>query len=417
MFRLQGTPFLPGHARGRLQRGPGDAAASIVTLRQQDLPYAGPAPLGVIVVDGAPLSHPLLRLRALGVPMVLVDAAAAARLPYGEIIALDGEAGTISTDPSAPVEAEPAAPPRGQPLLTRNGTAIELCASISHAADARAAVARGAAAIGLLRSEYVFHASGVRPDTAFLQAALGAVCEAARPLGVTIRLIDIAADKRPPWLKAMPGLAGVLGLQGARLYELEPVRSVLHAELAAVDTLAERFELQLLIPYLTQLEELERTRAAISARLGRPLPVGAMLETPAAALAAGSWMEAADFVALGCNDLMQALFAADRDQPALHRLLDAYSPVLYRFLRGVAVEAGERVREILVCGLLAQLPRVLPLLLGLGYRRFSVDPALIPWLARTVQATSLDEAGAQAASACAARHSAELRSLLGLASG
>ncbi len=414
MFRLQGTPFLPGHAQGCLQRGPGQAPAGIITLRQDDLPFAGPAPLGVIIVDGAPLSHPLLRLRALGVPMVLLDAAAAAQLPYGETIALDGQSGMISTELPGRVEAEPAAPPPARPVRTRDGTAVELCASISHAADARSAVARGAAAIGLLRSEYVFHASGALPDAAFFRTELGAVCEAAQPLGVTVRLVDIATDKRPPWLKALPGLAGVLGLQGARLYESEPVRSVLHAELDALDALAERFELQLLIPYLTRLEELEHTRAAIAARLRHPLRVGAMLETPAAALAVASWMKTADFVALGCNDLMQALFAADRDLPALRHLLDAYSPVLYRFLRGVADEARGRAKEILVCGLLAQLPGVLPLLLGLGYRRFSVDPVMIPWLARTVGATAIDDATSLAATACTLRHGAELRSLLGL---
>lgn len=388
-----------------------------MTLRQEDLPFSGPAPSGVIVVEGAPFSHPLLRLRALGVPIVLLDAAAAARLPYGQPVALDGMAGTISTELSAHTLAEPPAPPPAQPVHTRDGTAIELCASISNAADARSAVARGAAAIGLLRSEYVFHASGARPDAAFFQAELGAVCEAARPLAVTVRLVDIAADKRPPWLKPAPGLAGILGLQGARLYESEPVRSVLRAELDALAALAPRYALGVLIPYLTQLEELERTRQAIKARLPPALPVGAMLETPAAALAVASWMETADFVALGCNDLMQGLFAADRDQPALRHLLDPYCPTLYRFLRQVAQEAGGRVKEILVCGLLSQLPGVLPLLLGLGYRRFSVDPAMIPWLAEAIATTTMPPAIARSEAACGARHAAEVRILLGLPPG
>lgn len=417
-FRLQGTAFLPGRVRGSLRRGPADGAAtSIVTLRQGDLPFAGAPPRGVIVVDGAPFSHPLLRLRALGVPIVLVDAAAAAQLPYGEEIVLDGGAGVISTDLSQSVPVEPPAPSCARAVCTTDGAAIELCASISHAADARRAVERGAAAIGLLRSEYLFPATGAQPDAAFLEAALTSVCEAAAPLALTVRLVDIAADKRPPWMGELPGLAGVLGLQGARLYDMEPVRSVFWAELDAMAALAHRFDLRILIPYLTQLEELEELRKTILTRLPRPLPVGAMLETPAAALAAATWMGTADFVALGCNDLMQCLFAADRDQPALRHLLDPYSPTLYRFLRHVAQEAGARVDQILVCGLLAQLPGVLPLLIGLGYRRFSVDPAMIPWLAQTTAAISLPRAAAHADMACSAGHAVEVRALLGLAAG
>lgn len=184
------------------------------------------------------------------------------------------------------------------------------------------AVFRGDSTIGLVRSEYLFPSSGEQPGAAFLQAALRQVCEAARPLPVTVRLLDIAGDKRPPWLNELPGLAGVLGLQGARLYDIEPVRGVFHAELDALAALGGEYDLRMLIPYLTRLEELERWRQEITARLTEPMPVGAMLETPAAALAVANWLETADFVALGCNDLMQCLFAADRDQPALRHLLD-----------------------------------------------------------------------------------------------
>ena len=418
MFRLQGTSFFPGCVQGRLQKGlGGNAAAFIAVLTQQELPLFGPPPLGVIAAGSAPFSHPMLRLRALGVPIVLIEPSSMGQLPYGETILLDGSSGVISTELARPIAIEPAALSIGIAPTTAEGAAIELCASISSAAGARDAVAKGAAAIGLVRSEYLFPASGQQSDTAFLQAALREACEAAQPLAITVRLLDIAADKRPPWVGNVPGLAGVLGLQGARLYDFEPVRGVLHAELDAVAALVGQFDLRVLIPYLTQLEELERWREEIHARQPHPPPVGAMLETPAAALAVASWMQSADFVALGCNDLMQCLFAADRDQPALRHLLDPYCPTLYRFLRQLAQEAGAGAGSILVCGLLAQLPGVLPVLLGLGYRRFSVDPVMIPWLAATVRNTSLQQAKAEAATACAARHSAEVRELLRLPVG
>jgi phosphoenolpyruvate-protein kinase (PTS system EI component) len=225
-------------------------------------------------------------------------------------------------------------------------------------------------------------------------------------------LFDIAGDKRPPWFGNPPGLAGVLGLQGARLYNIEPMRSVLYAEFDALAALAPRYPLRVLIPYLTQLEELEYWRGEIAARIS--LPVGAMLETPAAALAVASWLKTADFAALGCNDLMQCLFASDRDQPELAHLLDPYCPTLYRFLRQVASEAGAASASLQVCGLLAQLPGVLPLLLGLGYRVFSVDPLVIPWLAQASREVSMVDCERKAEAACSARHSREVRALLGL---
>lgn len=413
MSRIQGMPFLPGSVQGRLQTGTaGDLATAILALTQQELPFQGQTPCGLIVIGGAPFSHPMLRLRALGVPIVAIEPSRAGDLPYGEMIRLDGGSGLISTDVSEPAIAEP--PPAGTRLTTDDGTRIQLYASIGGVSGATAAVSKNAAGIGLVRSEYLFPPSSQQPDAAFMTAALRQICEAAHPLAVTVRLLDIADDKRPPWLGELPGVGGVLGLQGARLYGIEPVRNVFHAELDAIAELADQYDLRMLIPYLTRLEELEHWRHEIRARVPTATPLGAMLETPAAAMAVADWLKVADFVALGCNDLMQCIFGADRDQPALRHLLDPYCPTLYRFLRQVALEADAATGTILVCGLLSQLPGVLPLLVGLGYRRFSVDPAMIPWLADTVRRISLQDARTQAAAACAARHSAEVRELLRL---
>jgi len=125
-------------------------------------------------------------------------------------------------------------------------------------------------------------------------------------------------------------------------------------------------------------------------------------------------LDRAAFVALGCNDLMQTLFAADWDQPRLRRYLDPYAPVLYRFLGQVAASAEGRLDRVQVCGLLPQIRGVLPLLLGLGYRAFSVDTVMIPWLARVVRTTRLSDARALVERACLSRNARELRALLNL---
>ena len=408
-FRLRGLSYFPGYAQGRLLKGATDnASAAIVLLTQHDLPFHGATPRGIILVDVAPFSHPVLRLRTLDVPIVLIESADVPQIPCDEELFLDGASGLITTSITA------RSVPPSAAAVTSDGIQVELSASIGSVAGAYSAVKSGAASIGLLRSEYLFPSSGKQPDVAFLQSALSAVCEAARPLPLTVRLLDIASDKRLPWLGELPGVVTVLGLQGARLYEFEPVHAVLRAQLAALAQLAGEYRLSVLIPYLTQLEELERWHGEILAGISPPIPVGAMLETPAAALAIAQWMQVADFVALGCNDLMQCLFAADRDQPALSHLLDPYSPTLYRFLRQIAHDAGAGSSRILVCGLLSQLTGVLPILIGMGYRRFSVDPAMIPWLAAALKTETLAAAGARAEAACIARYSAEVKEMLGL---
>lgn len=418
MFALNAIPYVPGRARGVLRFGPAAAAPGcVVALRQQELGALGGRPAGVILVDAAPFSHPALRLLSQAIPAVLAGQSQLAGLADGDEILLDGRSGLLlSPVPQAPADvAEPPACDAGKPVFTRDGCAVELRASIGSAAGACDAVTQGAAAVGLVRTEYLFPGNGTRPDTEFLSVAFEEICRSAAPLPVTFRLVDVAGDKIPPWLAGVPGVAGALGLQGARLYAAGPVRRVYLAELEALGRLAGRYRFAVLLPYVASLPELEALVAEIRQHLPPAVPVGVMLETPAAALAAGDLLEAADFAALGCNDLMQCLFAADRDLPALRAWLDPHAPVLYRFLRGVIDQAGRAAGALQVCGLLSQWPGILPLLVGLGYRNFSVDPVMIPWLAQGVRQTDTADAARLADAACAARRPDELRRLLAAA--
>jgi phosphoenolpyruvate-protein kinase (PTS system EI component) len=412
-------PFAPGRAQGRVVRDPAQATDKTVLLvAQAHLADVRLRPAALLVSGGAPFSHSMIRLLALGVPVVIISPAAATELPEGADVAVDGVSGYIlAADRNlAPLAAPPAAPRSGSPVLSADGQPVALRASVADAAGAARALGQGAAGIGLVRSEFIQPASGERPDAAFYLGAFRELCEAARPLPVTVRLIDIAADKHPAWLAPVAGMQGALGLQGIRLYDLDPVREVVHAQLDAVARLAPDFELSLLLPYVVRVEEFWQWRTEIEGALPAPLAVGSMIETPAAALAIPEILACADFVALGCNDLMQCLFAADRDIPEVAPVLDPYAPVLFRFLSQTIAAAGDQAERIQVCGLLAQLPGILPILLGMGYRTFSVEPFLIPWLAQTVSATDTSEAGLLAAAACAAADSDTVRTLVALGS-
>jgi phosphoenolpyruvate-protein kinase (PTS system EI component) len=187
------------------------------------------------------------------------------------------------------------------------------------------------------------------------------------------------------------------------------------AQLQALGPLSRRFRIGLLLPNVDTVEQFEHWRDSINEALpASGIRVGAMLETGGAALAVDQYLAVADLVGFGLNDLMQSLFGADRDLPAVRAQLDPYAPALYRFLRLAAELAGQGVKRVQLCGILPQLPGIMPVLLGLGYRTFSVDVAHAPHLARTVATRSSADDRGLAEAVCAAASGRAVADLLGL---
>jgi phosphoenolpyruvate-protein kinase (PTS system EI component) len=383
-------------------------------LTQQEVGELDIRPAGIMVIDGAPLSHPMIRLLTLGIPTLLLDGDTVNKLEQGEEVVIDGLQGTIiKASESAPETAPAPEPPTaGEAIALNDGSHACLCASIFNTDDAALAVKQGAAAIGLVRTEFLLPEQGGLPDAAFYESTLRELCQSARPLPVTLRLPDIAPDKHVPWLEPLAGMSGPLGMQGVRLYDMEPVQGVLRALLQAISKVADDYELRLLLPYVTSREEFCYWRGSVEQQLHRDLPIGTMAESPAAVLAMPHWFEVADFVAIGCNDLMQCLFAADRDIAEVHRYLDPHSPELFRFLDQAAKAASDHIDSIQLCGLLPQLPAVLPVLLGMGFRVFSVAPVMIPYLAKITSETRLPQAEELTQRVCLAKDSRQVRELL-----
>jgi len=418
----QGTPYVPGIARGRVRFGGANGEAGCVrVLGPAELAAvrADRLPAAVVAVAGAPLSHPMIRLFGLGVPTVILAPEQAAALPPGQALAVDGAAGRITLPECLPegAQTEPAPLQAGQAIPMADGTPVALRASVAGASGAAWARARGAEAIGLVRSEYLHPRGSRAPDCAYYRHALGAIAEAAAPLPVTVRLLDLAPDKAPPWLGNPAGFAGALGRHGSRLYTVEAVYGAMRAEAAAIGALAQWQAMGVIVPYLTEVAEFRRWRQELADVLPADVAVGAMLETPAAVQEAAAFLGEADFAAIGCNDLMQTFFAADRDTPEVAALLNPYAPALFRFLAGAAAAGDATVDRLTLCGLLPQMPGLLPVLLGLGFRRFSVEPALLPHLARQVAATEPGAAGRLAAAVTAAREPAQVQEALGLPPG
>jgi phosphoenolpyruvate-protein kinase (PTS system EI component) len=416
---IVGFPYFPGTATGRLHRGTsvsGDTALCIVMLSQHEIiSFKGHA-AGLIIVEAAPFSHSMIGLLGFGLPTVLISTKQAEQLGAGIELVIDGSSGVITDtlDAISPAVDNNSLLQPGQALLMADGEPVDLCASIRQADSARQAFVLGARSIGLVRSEFLSTEHDQIPDTEFYQHSFRQLCEAASGLSVTLRLLDVAADKIPLWLPPLDSIGQPLGQQGVRLYHSEPVRSIVDAQLSAVSILSTEFKLRVLIPYITRLEEYIYWLSQIRQRLPDNVAVGAMAETPASVLDVGHLLEDADFVAIGCNDLMQSLYAADRDLAAQRHYLDPYAPVLYRLFRHVAEQAGIQLARIQLCGLLPQIQGCLPVLLGLGYRTFSVDAPFIPYLVQIIANTTQQKCEKLAQQVCAARTTQQVLQILQL---
>jgi phosphoenolpyruvate-protein kinase (PTS system EI component) len=188
---------------------------------------------------------------------------------------------------------------------------------------------------------------------------------------------------------------------------------VVGSQLAALAALSERYPLEVLIPFIGRRDELSRWVGFVRRSLPETVPVGAMAETPASVLDLANWGDLVEFFSVGTNDLIQYYFAADRDEPALSDILDPYTPALFRLLQQVADSATEYHDKIRLCGVLPRLPGILPALIGLGFRCFSVDPIWIPYLAETLYSIKLNDTEDLARRVCLCRDSTEVLETLG----
>ncbi|MGD8908453.1 MAG: phosphoenolpyruvate-protein phosphotransferase [Chromatiales bacterium] len=406
---LRGMAYVPGLASGELQSGTSDPGGiALVDLTQALEPITPPA--AFIIVGGAPLSHAMIELVARGIPTVVIDREQAGLLTPGVKVSIDGATGVIIINggENLPPPRIPHPPKSGYPIQLADGTAVWLLASVRNCEQAHQALISGASGIGLVRSEFIASDAPHPPDVSRLTEEFENLCNAAGHLTVTLRLIDIAADKPPRWLSKAPHILSPLGMQGSRLYHHEPVNLVLGAQLTALAELSDRYPIEVLIPFISRRDELLHWLEFIRNTLPDRVPIGAMAETPGAVVDLANWGDLVDFFSVGTNDLIQYFFGADRDEPALSDMLDPYAPALYRLLQQVAADADKYRDEIRLCGVLPRLSGVLAILVGLGYRRFSVDPIWIPYLAESLYSTTIAEAKALASRVCNCKDSQEV---------
>ena len=387
-------------------------------LRPADAALIDPARIaGLATEEGGADGHTAIMLRALGVPAVLgVHGVLTAARP-GTVAVLDGEAGRIVLHPTAPTLAEAkrgvAAYARERQRLARfrrlkpettDHEMVELQGNLELLAELPLIAQSGASGIGLFRTEFLFMNRETLPDEAAQAETYRTVVEAMDGDGVTIRVLDWGGEKDIDALVAgglVPDTLDhnpALGVRGLRLLLRRP--DLFETQLAAILRAARAGPIRVLLPMVTNAAEVRAAREVyerVARRLRRrgeklpdPLPpLGIMIETPGAALAADALALEADFFAIGTNDLAMYALAVDRAATEVASLYDPLHPAVLRLIQ-FAVEAALRMRRpVSVCGEMAANPAWTPLLLGLGIRSFSMNAMAVPRVKQAVRAVSI----------------------------
>ncbi|MBS7788863.1 phosphoenolpyruvate--protein phosphotransferase [Roseococcus sp. SDR] len=409
---LTATPFRS------LKGVPAGAIVVADELTPADAALLEPGKIAAVATEeGGADGHTAIMLRALGIPAVLGCHGLTAAARRGDMAVLDGGAGIVALHPDAATLTRAKAGLAAQakervrlgklktlPAETLDGQAVELQANLEIPAELPLIAEAGAQGIGLLRTEFLFMNREDLPDEDAQVEAYRGILEAMGQDPVTIRVLDWGGEKDMEALaEGVPVPTGpnpALGLRGLRLLLKRP--ALLEEQFAAILRVAHLGQVRILLPMVTVPSEVAQARE-IYERVARRLrrrgealpeklpPLGAMIETPGAALAADAIALEADFFAIGTNDLTMYTLAVDRAEIDVAHLYDPLHPAVLRLMQ-FATEAALRLRmPVSVCGEMGGNPKLVPLLLGLGLRSLSMNASSIPRVKQAVRSLDIDD--------------------------
>lgn len=368
---------------------------------------------GIATALGGAESHTAIMARSLGLPAVLGAPGLLRGLRGGETVIVDGGEGRVVINPKAATlvrykkrqaawlkEQSKLSGLKGLASVTRDGYAIALHANLELPRDLPGALESGALGVGLLRTEFQFMNRDDLPDEDEQYETLKTIVEGMAGRPVTIRTLDVGGEKLARSLGPEIGVPSnpALGLRGVRLGLAQP--RLLETQLAAILRVAMHGPVRILLPMVATVGEVRRVRAMaeqVARRLKRRglaigdalPPIGVMIEVPGAALSADALALAAEFFAIGTNDLTMYTLAIDRADDQVATLYNPLHPAVLRLLQ-FSVEAALRAHiPVSVCGEIAGDPRYTPLLVGLGVRELSMAPPKLPRVKRRVRHLSL----------------------------
>ncbi|WP_288108167.1 phosphoenolpyruvate--protein phosphotransferase [Limnobacter sp.] len=356
--------------------------------------------VGAFVTEvGGSTSHTAIVARSLGIPAVVGIRRALEYVHNGDLVVVDGKVGAIFLDPTQSVIDEYQ---RKQAILTLSrqrlkrlknseaktqcGRRIELMANIELPEDVSSVVDVGADGVGLFRSEFLFMSRKEWPSEDEQFEAYRKVIKAMKGKPVTVRTLDLGADKTLQFDSANSPPASsnsALGLRSIRFSLSEP--AIFLTQIRALLRASKYGPVKVLLPMLTNLQETQQALTYIDMareqllerrfQLGEPVPVGGMVEVPAVALSMPCFLKYLDFVSIGTNDLIQYVLAVDRVDHQVAHLYDPLHPAILRLVYEVIQAANKAQAPVSVCGEMAGDIRLTRLLLGMGLTQYSMHPA------------------------------------------
>ena len=368
---------------------------------------------GLAIDAGGPTSHTAIVARALGIPAVvgLNDVTAAAGV--GETVIIDGNRGVVIVEPDPDtldryrgyaLQQEEFVHRldelRDLPAITRDGHEITLLGNIEFPGEAATVLDKGGQGIGLYRTEFLFLGSEVEPTEEDHYRAYREVIDLCGGRTVVIRTVDLGADKHTQARARAPERNPMLGcrsirycLQNLAIFKTQ-IRAILRASMGA--------DVSLLFPLISTLLELRQAKIVVrdvmedleeeGIKHRTDMPIGMMVETPAAALQCQAFAREVDFFSVGSNDLVQYTLAVDRGNERVAPLFTAANPAVLLLIKEV-IRAGQRHEvPVSLCGEMSADPIFTMLLLGMGLRVFSCSPPAIPEIKKIIRSVTMEQA-------------------------
>src|SRR5271157_580315 len=354
---------------------------------------------GFVTEVGGPGSHTAIVAEALEIPAIVGTGPFLADVSGGELVIIDGDQGLVILQPdeetvahyrheveenrSAAVRLEAL---RDLPATTADGVQINLYGNIEFPYEVTHCVDRGAEGIGLYRTEFLYLGNEIEPTEEVHYRAYSQVVQAMGDKPVTIRTFDLGADKVPHLPPPEDERNPCLGLRSIRLAlrHLTMFRTQLRAILRA----SVLGNLQVMFPLISTMLELRQAKMVLAdvmedldehrVEFNHNMPVGMMVEVPAAVVMIDRFVDEVDFLSIGTNDLIQYTLAVDRSNKDVVGLYNPADPAVLRLIAMAIDAAGKKPIPITMCGQMSGNPNYTMLLLGLGLRHFSVSPAAVP---------------------------------------
>ncbi|MEM7629204.1 MAG: phosphoenolpyruvate--protein phosphotransferase [Planctomycetota bacterium] len=360
---------------------------------------------------GGPTSHTAIVARALDLPAVVACNTATAEVDEGQTVIVDGQRGLVILDPDEDTiaryerERERSDAYRVSlneladlPAVTADGVDIDLMANIEFPMEAAAIGHMGGQGVGLYRTEFLFLTSDTEPTEEVHYQAYAECVKNLDGMPLTIRTVDLGADKYTQRRKDIPERNPFLGLRSIRycLQDLDMFRTQLRAILRA----SALGPMRVMFPLVTSITEFRQAKMLLHDAMedlddkglayDKDIKVGVMIEVPSAALMAPTFAREVDFFSIGTNDLVQYTLAVDRTNERVAHMYNPAHPAVLKLIRTVVRAADKRGIPVSCCGEAAAEPDIAPLLIGLGLRTLSLTAQGIPPLKRLIRSLDIE---------------------------